>query len=203
LRGTARIVIAGHGDTQYSGAHADCSLYQIRRAGQRDSVMVVLDLQGTAFFRLYAKLPSNVSHQRRDSRCYQSRHARKTSRQCRPTSADIEGSNSARNADMERKTGIHDMAIRFLHIRISREGSTTLQSLATHTRAENRRLFERGTGATPAGRACLESRHAREEGCRRSDWSSASVGRARPRATMALGEVLGHGTQRRHNFLSD
>jgi hypothetical protein len=203
LRDSPRIVIARHGGTEYRCAHAVCSLYQLRLAGQRNNVMVVLDLQRTAF-RLCAKLPSNVSHQRRDSRCHQSRHARKATRQCRPASADTEDSNAARNGDMERKTGVRDTAIRFRQIRISREGSTTLQSLATHTRAENRRLFERGTGTTLAGR-CV-SRVLTRTGRRlspRGDWSSVSVGHAGRRATMALGEVLGYGTQRRHNFLSD
>jgi len=48
---------------------------------------------------------------------------------------------------------VRDTAIRFRQIRISREGSTTLQSLATYARAENRRLFERATGTTLAGRS--------------------------------------------------
>jgi hypothetical protein len=51
LRSTPRIVIARHGGTQYRGAHADCSLYQIRLAGQRNNVMVVLDLQRAALDR--------------------------------------------------------------------------------------------------------------------------------------------------------
>jgi len=87
----------------------------MRLAGQRNDGMVVLDLQRTAF-RLCAKLPSNVSHRRRDSRCYQSGHARKAIRQCRPASADTEDSNAARNGDMGRKTGVRDMAIRFRQI---------------------------------------------------------------------------------------